>query len=151
MKKNKQNKRTPTGDAFTDLVLETFRFNGSLMETGDRLIEHLGVTSALWQVLGTLQDAPLSMAQIARNMGLTRQSVRRSAYRLKDRGLVVFLENPNHQRAKLIELTQKGRNILKKINQIQIKWANEVSTEFSEKELYDAIETMRRLGEKLKI
>jgi DNA-binding MarR family transcriptional regulator len=151
MKENEQDKRTPAGDAFTDLILETFRFNGSLMETGDRLIEHLGVTSALWQVLGTLQDAPLPMAQIARNMGRTRQSVRRSAYRLKDRGLVVFLENPDHQRAKLIDLTQKGRDILEQINQIQVNWANEVSSKFSVKELHDTIQTMRRLVDKLHI
>jgi len=121
------------------------------METGDRLVNHLGVTSALWQVLAALQDAPLSMAQIARNMGRTRQSVRRSAYRLKDRGLVVFLENPDHQRAKLIELTQKGRDVLEKINQIQIEMVNEASSEFNEKELYDAVEILRRLGKKINI
>ncbi len=61
------------------MILETFRFNGRLLAAGDRLTKELDLSSALWQVLGAIDEAPLPVAQIARNMGLTRQSVRRMA------------------------------------------------------------------------
>ena len=66
-------------DAATDLILETFRLNGSLLAAGDAMVADLGLTSARWQVLGAiaLSPVPLPVAHIARNMGLTRQAVQR--------------------------------------------------------------------------
>ena len=63
-------------DAVTELVLETFRLNGQLLAAGDALVAKVGLTSARWQVLGAiaLSAAPLPVAHIARNMGLTRQA-----------------------------------------------------------------------------
>jgi len=97
-------------DAVTSLVLETFRFNGCLLASGDTMVADLGLTSARWQVIGaiSLAEAPLPVAHIARNMGLTRQSVQRLANDLERDGLVRFAPNPHHQRAKLVLLTRKG-------------------------------------------
>ena len=66
---------------------------------------------ARWQVIGAiaLSPVPLSVAQIARNMGLTRQAVQRLANEMEADGLVRFAPNPHHQRAKLVVLTDKGR------------------------------------------
>ncbi|MGA9320678.1 MAG: helix-turn-helix domain-containing protein, partial [Xanthobacteraceae bacterium] len=96
--------------AITDLVLETFRLNGRLLAAGDALVGDLGLTSARWQVLGAiaLSAVPLSVAQIARNMGLTRQAVQRLANEMQGDGLVRFAPNPHHQRAKLVLLTPAG-------------------------------------------
>src|SRR4029077_9673093 len=60
-------------NTITDFVLETFRLNGRLLASGDALVADLGLTSARWQVIGAvaLSPVPLSVAQIARNMGLT--------------------------------------------------------------------------------
>jgi DNA-binding MarR family transcriptional regulator len=91
-------------NAITDLVLETFRLNGRLLASGDALVADLGLTSARWQVLGAtvLSPTPLSVAQIARNMGLTRQAVQRLANEMEGDGLLRFAPNPHHQRAKLV-------------------------------------------------
>jgi DNA-binding MarR family transcriptional regulator len=99
-----------TGPAVTELVLEAFRLNGELLAMGDDLVADLGLTSARWQVLGaiSLASGPLSASQIARNMGLTRQSVQRIANELAAEGFVRFAPNPHHQRAKLVLLTRKG-------------------------------------------
>jgi len=66
--------RTKAGNAFTELILETFRFNGRLLAAGDRLTKPFK-PSARWQVLGAIEQKPLPVAQIAHNMGLARQSV----------------------------------------------------------------------------
>jgi DNA-binding MarR family transcriptional regulator len=149
MKNQKQISRTPSAEAFTQLILETFLFNGRLLAAGDRLTKELGLTSALWQVLGAINEAPLPVAQIARNMGLTRQSVRRTANVLKDKGFVEFQENPNHQRAKLVVLSKKGRNVLDQVTKLQIDWANSVSKGLGDNNLKTVIQTMRTIGDRL--
>jgi DNA-binding MarR family transcriptional regulator len=97
-------------DRVTDLVLEIFRIHGALIATGDDLVSNLQLTSARWQVLGAiaLAQSPLPIAQIARNMGLTRQAVQRVANELESEGFLRFAPNPDHQRAKLVLLTAKG-------------------------------------------
>ena len=147
-----QQAQTPSGELFTQLILETFRFNGLLIGGGDQLVKDLGLSSALWQVLGAVGLAPLPMAQIARNMGLTRQSVRRTANVLKDKGLVEFQDNPDHRRAKLVAMTKQGSKVLEKIKKLQIDWSNRITQDLSSEELKTAVQIIRalcdRLGEK---
>ncbi|TIW72492.1 MAG: MarR family transcriptional regulator, partial [Mesorhizobium sp.] len=47
-------KRTPTGKALSDLILDLFRLNSRISAAGDRLVADLGLTSARWQVLGAI-------------------------------------------------------------------------------------------------
>ena len=47
-------KRTPAGDALTDLILDLFRLNSLILTAGDRLVARLGLTSARWQILGAI-------------------------------------------------------------------------------------------------
>ncbi len=97
-----------------DLVIAVFKLNGRIIENGNHLVADLGLTSALWQVLGALgySPVPLPVAHIARNMGLSRQSVQRVVDLLAERDLVRFAPNPHHQRAKLVNLTPAGRAAL---------------------------------------
>lgn len=103
-----------TSETFTHpasrVALEVFRLNGALIAAGDALVAPLGLTSARWQVLGAIAEAEggLPTAGIARNMGLTRQSVQRVVDDLATAGLVAFAANPHHKRAKLVRLTPAG-------------------------------------------
>ena len=144
-----QKSRTPSAEAFTQLILETFRFNGQLLAAGDRLIKDLGLSSALWQVLGAIEESPLTVAQIARNMGLTRQSVRRTANVLREKGFVEFQENPNHRRAKLVVPVKQGRNVLDQVTKLQIDWSNSVSKGLGANKINTVTQTMRIIGERL--
>lgn len=65
-----------------------------------------GLTSARWQVLAAVEETPLSAAQIARAMNLTRQSVQHVADFLVDDGLCVYEDNPAQARAKLLRLDE---------------------------------------------
>ena len=118
-----------SGEAFTKLVLETFRLNGRFLVAGDRLTKGIGLTSARWQVLGTLResDTPLTVAQIARNMGLQRQSVQRTVDVMCREGLLRMVDNPRHRRARLAVLTPKGWTVVRRATRLQIAWANEIS------------------------
>jgi DNA-binding MarR family transcriptional regulator len=117
-------KLTPAGAAFTELVLEVFRVNGLALDAGDRLAKPAGLSSARWQVLGVVDHAPAPVADVARAMGLARQSVQQTADALAADGFVGYAENPHHRRAKLIEITAEGRAALRRVEARQAVWAN---------------------------
>jgi DNA-binding MarR family transcriptional regulator len=112
------------GELFTDIVLEVFRLNRLLLDAGDRLTEPVGLTSARWQVLGVVEHGPAPAAQIARAMGLTRQSVREIANGLEAEGFIEFAPNPLHRRAKLLVITSKGDGAMDVVRRSQAAWAN---------------------------
>ena len=119
-------KRTRSGQAATDLILDVFRLNGRLLVAGDRLTAPLGLTSARWQVLGaiSLSERPLPVAWLARNMGLNRQGVQRIVNELQSEGIVAFEPNPHHRRAHLVVLTARGKALIDATERVQAPWVN---------------------------
>ena len=93
-------------------------------QTGEALAKAEGQTLARWLVLGTLADGPEPVAEIARRLRLTRQSVQRVADLLEHDGLVAYEDNPRHRRAKLARLTPEGSRVLARIDAAQRVWAN---------------------------
>ena len=122
-------KRTPAGDALTDLMLDLFRLNSLLLTAGDRLVARLGLTSARWQILGAIVAAerPQPVAWLARDLGANRQNVQRIINDLHKEGLVAFEANPHHRRAQLVILTDKGKQTFEAAMRLQAPWINGLS------------------------
>jgi DNA-binding MarR family transcriptional regulator len=146
--------RTTRTNALGDLVVEVFRLNGAFLIEGDRMTRDLGMSSARWQVLGALELAgrPLSASQVARNMGLTRQSVQRVVDELEAGGFVTFSENPDHARAKLVAPTASGRRAFQAAMRRQLEWSKNTMTAagLSERRLHEVTVVLRKLREALK-
>jgi DNA-binding MarR family transcriptional regulator len=142
-------KHSPLGAAMTDLILQTFRLNGLLLSEGDRLTKGLGLTSARWQVMGALADGPLTAAQIARNMGLRRQSVQRLVDLLETENIVVFEPNPHHRSAMLVRLTEEGQRKYARISQVQARWVNGLSLGFEVRKIENAVALLRDVQTRL--
>jgi DNA-binding MarR family transcriptional regulator len=108
----------------TRVVLATFRANGRLLAAGDALGADQGLTAARWQVVGALAlaDRALTVPQIARRMGLTRQSVHATVNRLRADGLVEQATNADHRRSPLIRLTGSGDAAFRAMQQRQRAW-----------------------------
>ena len=123
--------RTAEGDAFSALVIQIFQLNGRLLAAGDALSAPAGQTSARWQVLAAVEQEPRPVASIARLLGLARQSVQRVADLLEQEGLARYIDNPSHQRAKLLQLTATGQATLLSIASAQHAWANRVGEELT--------------------
>ncbi|WP_437362747.1 MarR family winged helix-turn-helix transcriptional regulator [Inquilinus limosus] len=113
----------------TDLFLDLFRLNNRVLAAGDRLVAGLGLTSARWQVLGTVvaADRPQPVAWLARDMGANRQNIQRIVNDLEKEGLVAFRPNPHHRRAQLVVLTDKGRETFDAAMRLQAPWVNGLS------------------------
>jgi len=138
-------RHTPVGASFTDLILETFRLNGALIAVGNHLVGDLGLTSARWQVLSVLAGGPVPVAEIARQRGLTRQSVQRNTDRLVVEGFVGTAPNPAHRRAKLYALTPHGETVMAEVARRQVAWANQVAAGIGSGQLADAVTVMKTL------
>ena len=122
-------KRTPAGDALTDLMLDLFRATGLILTAGDRLVAPLGLTSARWQVLGAIISAerPQPVSWLARDLGANRQNVQRIINDLHKDGLVAFETNPHHRRAQLVVLTDTGKWAFDAAMDLQAPWVNELA------------------------
>ncbi len=116
---------TTSDEAITHLILEIFRLNGRLLGSGDALVRDIGLTSARWQVLGAIvmSSVPLTVAHLARNMGLTRQAVQRVVNEMKEEGLVHFGPNPHHQRSRLVFIASQGEKAYQAAMKRQGPWA----------------------------
>jgi DNA-binding MarR family transcriptional regulator len=133
---------TPEEEAFTRLVLLVFRLNGLLLAAGDRLAAPAGQTSARWQVMGVIDHAPMTVARIARVMGLRRQSVQRTADLLAADGVAEYLDNPADRRARLLTLTPRGRRALRAIERAQFEWARNHGEAIGRKRLESAVSAL---------
>ena len=142
---------TQEGAALTDLVLEVFKLNGRLLTAGDQLVSSLGLTSARWQVLGAiaLSGAPQPVANIARNMGLTRQAVQRVVNELEAEGFLTFAPNPHHQRAKLVVLSKSGTKAFQAAAKRQAPWANQLARRISARDIRTALGVVREIVTRL--
>jgi DNA-binding MarR family transcriptional regulator len=138
--------RSLEGERATEVILSTFRSNGLLLAAGDRLAAEHGLTSARWQVLGAvaLAKRPLTVPQIARRMGLTRQTVHTTVNRLLADGLVELVPNADHRRSQLVRLTELGGARYEAIDEEQAVWVNELASGLRRSELET---TARVLGE----
>jgi DNA-binding MarR family transcriptional regulator len=137
------------GWGFSELLIEVFRVNGLLLAAGDELAAPAGLTSARWQVLGVVDHGPTTVAQVARIMGLTRQSVQQTADALARDRMIEYRDNPRHRRAKLLELTDRGRTALRAVEERQAEWANAIGERLPLPELRTTTGTLRDLGDLL--
>ena len=139
------------GDAVTALILETFRLNDRLLAAGDALVGGLSLTSARWQVLGAVAAAPLplSVAQIARAMGLTRQAVQRLTNEMQRDGLLRFAANPNHRRAKLVVMTPRGQGAYAAAMKRQVPWASALGQGLTVQQIVAAAVVLKSLRQRL--
>jgi DNA-binding MarR family transcriptional regulator len=141
--------RTREGEAATEVVLLTFRTNGLLLAVGDLIAGEEGLTSARWQVLGAiaLSERPLTVPQVARRMGLTRQSVHATVKRLVSDGLVELAPNADHRRSQIVSLTEHGKAKYAALDKRQAAWVNRLAAGLSRSEL----ETTARVLDELSL
>jgi DNA-binding MarR family transcriptional regulator len=142
---------TTEGQLATEVILSAFRANGLLLAAGDELTAPAGLTSARWQVLGALAlaERPLTVPQIARRMGLTRQSVHATVGRLVAAGLVELAPNADHRRSQLVAMTPAGREAYQTLDRRQVVWVNELAHGLQRDELESAARVLQALCRRL--
>lgn len=140
---------TPPAALLTQLIVESFKLNGHFLALGDELTKDIGLTSALWQVLHAIDPNPLPVAQIARIVGVTRQSVLRTVNILAKKNFVALGDNPHHQRAKLVILLDEGKKRLDIAKARQIVCANAQADLLDMEQLQQTLTIMQNIRERI--
>ncbi len=113
--------------AFQVLVGEVFRLNGQLLATADRMSRDQEVSTARWMTIATIRNQPMTLAQIARRLGVSRQNVRQTVQRLEEQGLVERQENPEHRRSALVAITTKGGIVMDTLRERQAELTHQLT------------------------
>ena len=89
---------------------------------------------------------PLTVPQIAQMRPTSRQRMQRLADELAAEGLVDFIENPKHQRSKLVRLTPKGEARYRALNARLLSVASTMGLALSEASIRKTSEIVRQLS-----
>jgi DNA-binding MarR family transcriptional regulator len=130
----------------SNLALAVFKLNGQFLALADDLAREAGLTAAWWQVLGAVLAEPLPVSGIAREMGITRQSVQRIADLLVERGLAEYRDNPAHRRAKLLLPTDEGRAAIRRIDPAHAAAARRLAHQVGRERLGEILAGLRELS-----
>ncbi|MGW9262776.1 MarR family winged helix-turn-helix transcriptional regulator [Gordonia terrae] len=98
------------------LYSELYEAAGAGRRLGEEIAALAGQTQARWQTLWTIGASPMTVPQIARRLGVSRQHILRLTNALADEGLIEPVVNPDHRTSPLLELTPAGRDVLATID-----------------------------------
>jgi len=133
-------------DAFQDVLLGIFQLHGRVLEAGDVMSGGFGLTGARWQVMKVAARQAMTASQIARRLGLKRQSVQRTVDQLAEQGIVELQPNLDHLRAGLVALSDEGRRILAALELRQRAWLGRCLRGLSRAELERLAQSLGELA-----
>lgn len=136
------------GDAelFSAAAITTFKLNGQFLTIAEELAKPAEITAAWWQVLGAVLHEPLPVSGIAREMGITRQSVQRIADLLVGKGLAEYRPNPSHRRAKLVAITDAGSAAIRRITPKHAVMAKELARQLGSQRFAEVVDALGDLS-----
>lgn len=122
-----------------------------LAQAADRLHADAGdtpVTAAMRVVLEMLDDdGPMTVPQMARQKGLSRQHFQTKVDALADRGLVEAQPNPAHARSVLIAMTAEGQAVFAAMKMREAEALLKATASMQAADLGAAIETIQKFTE----
>jgi len=138
-------------EALTEVILLIFEVNGQLLAAGDRLVEHLQLTNARWQMLGALalSPSPRTAPLLAAAMGVTRQGAQKQLNLLLEAGLVTAEPNPGHARSPFYVLTRKGESLYAATERVQRAWVRPLIDSIPMSDLTAAKRLLEAMSERL--
>ena len=111
----------------------------------------MGITNARWQTLSELfaLEKPVTVSELARHMGLTRQAVQRLADDMASDGLVEFVENPGDARAMHLLLTKAGGAMYHDALEHEWQWTNAIAEDFDAEQIACAVKLLEAITQKM--
>lgn len=137
------------GPDIGQLMSELHETAAAVRARGEAVARSAGQTQARWQALFTLDRGPMTVPDLARRLGLTRQSVQRVVDLLVGDDLVATVPNPSHRRSSLFELTADGTRALGRINVAARRWHGAVRAVLGpddRRQLQHALATLRAVA-----
>ena len=110
-----------------------------------------GITNARWQTLSELfaLEQRVTVSELSRYMGLTRQAVQRLADDMARDGLVEFTENPSDARAMHLLLTEAGKAAYDDALEREWQWTNAIAQDFDTEQIDRAVALLEAITQKM--
>ena len=126
------------------------RINGAFLEVAEKICSNDElITVPIWRVIAVIRINPMTVPEVAKYLGIKRQSVQSTVNQMKRRGLINLRKNPNHKTSPLVILTKKGNEKVddifkyqKKLTEVFIK-----GTDITMKDVVSSREFLRALRE----
>ena len=97
------------------LFFRLYQCANMLHKTGSRAVEHLGLTTQQWAVLGALSrpeaQAGISVGDLARYLMVSRQSLSGLISRMERDGHIASAPDGRDRRSRLVTMTASGRKV----------------------------------------
>jgi len=117
-----------------------------LDELKDAVHQSTGITSGMRTVLEALYErGMLTVPQIARARGVTRQHIQTLADRLLANALITSLDNPKDRRSPLLKLTEKGTALFETVREHETRFLTGMSRALSAYDVDVALSTLGAL------
>jgi DNA-binding MarR family transcriptional regulator len=143
--------RTTAGETMQELMIETISAFFLLRAVGKRIGAVTAADGGYWGMLRSLKLAGAqTVPQIARSRPVSRQHIQKLANEMIAEGVIELVDNPAHQRSKLLQLTTKGEAVFQEITDRIAQEAEDFAQDMDVTELQISVKVLRQLGEKLK-
>jgi len=150
-KKRKPESSAAKSEAVANLMLEVTQFFFRIRAVGQRTGLITGWGGGAFGFMRSLALlGPLTVPQIARMRPTSRQRMQRLADELAAEGLVRFIDNPKHQRSKLVQLTRNGHERYREMNARFLAIASTMGVALTEGEIRKTTEIVRHLSDDVK-
>ncbi|SRR5579884_580002 len=127
------------------IIADIYELAGRLREYGEAIARTVGQTQARWQVMSAASADPLTVPQIARVLGVTRQNVQRIADLLVAEGSAGYRDNPDHRASPHFVLTPRGRAALGQLTKAAGGYHARLARKLPASEIVSLQRSLRRL------
>ncbi len=142
--------RSDAGQALAELAWTVFDVYFRLKEPADQLTAPHGQSPPRYALLRDLAlRGPATVAQIARARATVRQAVQRLGDALTADGLTQYVENPAHQRSRLLRLTNRGWAVIQTIAEDEAVGFDALARGFSPSDLRIASRVLMAFKERV--
>jgi DNA-binding MarR family transcriptional regulator len=133
-------------DLVNAIAVETYGVSAAFRRHGEILAKKAGQTQPRWQVLRAASNSTLSVPQIARRLGVTRQHVQRIADALVVESLACYVVNPDHKTSSRLALTTTGRKALETITSSSVDYSRALASRLPGFDLGYLLASMKTLS-----
>lgn len=128
-------------------VLTLVRVAGLLRKAADRFFKQFDLTQSQFNVLMVLSDVPQGCSQVNISQLLLVQAANTTVLlrRLEARGLLVRTPDPNDERARVVRLTPKGRELLARVEPLYRERVDALMSEHSSRALAQFVNKLEAL------
>ncbi len=136
--------RNAAAENFTQFTRALFAAHNMVLKHGDLMTGEFEQTSARWRILGNIKPCPLTVSQIARLTGYTRQNIQRISDDLVAEGLASY-EPAGDRRTKNLCISEKGKQLLEQLAEYENEWVACITQRLSMEELSDLTQSLEKV------